>query len=78
MGPESQNALAGLFRKVRNVHTTLLGISQGSGDSWHNDFPMDGLAPLEFIHVTRCGETMSINSREVITFVFFQNFGKCR
>lgn len=27
---------------------------------------------------TRCGATISINSREVTTLVFFQNFGKCR
>ena len=26
----------------------------------------------------RCGATRSINSRDEIIFVFFQNFGKCR
>ena len=29
-------------------------------------------------HWTRCGATSMMNSREVIIFVFFQNFGKCR
>lgn len=26
----------------------------------------------------KCGATMLMNSRDVITLVFFQNFGKCR
>jgi hypothetical protein len=29
-------------------------------------------------HETRCGATILMNSRDVITFVFFHNFGKCR
>ncbi len=29
-------------------------------------------------HETRCGATISTNSRDVITLVFFQNLGKCR
>ena len=29
-------------------------------------------------HVMRCGATMLMNSRDVITLVFFQNLGKCR
>ena len=29
-------------------------------------------------HGIRCGAAMLMNSRDVITFVFFQNFGKCR
>ena len=29
-------------------------------------------------HRIRCGATMLMNSREVITLVFFQNLGKCR
>jgi len=28
-------------------------------------------------HGMRCGATMLMNSRDVITLVFFQNFGKC-
>lgn len=28
-------------------------------------------------YVIRCGATMPMNSREVITLVFFQNLGKC-
>jgi hypothetical protein len=42
--------------------------------------PAAGLFTLMqgFIHWMRCGVTISINSRDVITFVFFQNFGKCR
>ena len=30
------------------------------------------------LHGMRCGATTLINSRDVITLVFFQNFGKCR
>ena len=29
-------------------------------------------------HGRRCGATMLMNSRDVITLVFFQNSGKCR
>jgi hypothetical protein len=29
-------------------------------------------------HEVRCGATMLMNSLDVITLVFFQNFGKCR
>jgi len=35
-------------------------------------------AQSETLHVMRCGATMLMSSRDVITFVFFQNFGKCR
>ena len=31
-----------------------------------------------FGYGSKWGATMSINSRDVITLVFFQNFGKCR
>jgi hypothetical protein len=33
--------------------------------------------PLVRFEVIICGATMLMNSREVITLVFFQNFGKC-
>jgi hypothetical protein len=36
------------------------------------------LASGQLLHEMRCGATMLMNSRDVITLVIFQNFGKCR
>ena len=37
-----------------------------------------GRFEVSSLQVIRCGATMLMNSRDVITLVFFQNLGKCR